>query len=318
MQQDIACIQNELNDTREEWKRIEKALKDARQTKKAFKKTYDDEKKKRTYSSHMIQNQKEAIMKDLGIDRGAAHGGDLQGRGCTNFVQKADEFFDRCLEIDEKAVRDGTAQASLEEVQKMNRHFKQLAILTDCILHDINMDFDDVENYEGNLISDVETHLKEFVWLWNYLRLSFAGSKIHLVKDHCLEQTRKWKGIGSFNEEFMEADHVVGNREMRTYASLRSDVRKAQAISKREMIHTDPAVLKIKKEVSANKKRKRLTPTKREELMKRRAEVIEEVHRLMLMYSVDSRRDSLDCGRTTAQMMAQITDYWTLTTDRRN
>ena len=30
--------------------------------------------------------------------------------------------------MDEKAVRDGTAQASLKEVQIMNRNFKQLAI----------------------------------------------------------------------------------------------------------------------------------------------------------------------------------------------
>ena len=44
LQQDIACIQNELDDTREEWKQIEKALKDACQTKKASKKMYDYEK----------------------------------------------------------------------------------------------------------------------------------------------------------------------------------------------------------------------------------------------------------------------------------
>ena len=113
----------------------------------------------------------------------------------------------------------------------MNRHFNQLAILIDSILHYINMNLEDVENYEGNLISDIGTHLKAFVWLWNYLRLSFAGTKMHLLKDHVLNQMRRWKAIGSFNEEFMEADHVVGNRETRMYASLRSDLWKAQAVS---------------------------------------------------------------------------------------
>ena len=36
----------------------------------------DDKKKKRTYLLRIIQNNK-AILKDLGIDRGAAHGNDL-------------------------------------------------------------------------------------------------------------------------------------------------------------------------------------------------------------------------------------------------
>ena len=77
---------------KKKWKKIQKAVKDARQRKKVLKKTYD-EKKKRTYLSRIIQNKKEAILKDLSIDGGAAHGGDLQGRGCAFFVQKADKFF---------------------------------------------------------------------------------------------------------------------------------------------------------------------------------------------------------------------------------
>ena len=63
---------------KKKWKKIQKAVKDARQRKKVLKKTYD-EKKKRTYLSRIIQNKKEAILKDLGIDRGAAHGGDREG-----------------------------------------------------------------------------------------------------------------------------------------------------------------------------------------------------------------------------------------------
>ena len=74
----------------------------------------------------------------------------------------------------------------------MNRHFNQVAILIDSILHYVNMNLEDVENYEGNLISDTGTHLKAFVWLWNYLHLSFAGTKMHLLKDHLLNQMCRW------------------------------------------------------------------------------------------------------------------------------
>eukprot|EP00957_Ditylum_brightwellii_P196418 14965604-Ditylum_brightwellii.AAC.1 len=48
----------------------------------------------------MIQNKKKEAMQDIGVDRGVAHGGDLQGRGCTNLLKKADQFFNRCLKID--------------------------------------------------------------------------------------------------------------------------------------------------------------------------------------------------------------------------
>ena len=51
-------------------------------------------------------------------------------------------------------------------------------------------------------------------------------------------------------------------------------------------------------------------------IIERRAERQEEVHELllMMMYSVDPRRDSLDAGTTAAQ----ITNYWTLTTEQQN
>ena len=113
----------------------------------------------------------------------------------------------------------------------MNRNFNKLTILTDCDLHCVNVDYDAVNTCKGNLILNAETHLKAFVWMWNFLRLSFAGSKIHLAKDHTSQQMRKWKGIGSFNKEFMEADHVTGNKEARRFSSLRSENRKARAVS---------------------------------------------------------------------------------------
>ena len=50
----------------------------------------------------------------------------------------------------------------------MDKNFNQLAILSDCIFHFINMDFEDVQKYEGNLILTIKTHLKAFVWLWNF------------------------------------------------------------------------------------------------------------------------------------------------------
>ena len=49
-------------------------------------------------------------------------------------------------------------------------------------------------------------------------------------------------------------------------------------------------------------------------IIERHAKVREEVHQLMLMYSVDPFCDSLDDGT----MAAQITNNWTLTMEQRN
>ena len=56
-------------------------------------------------------------------------------------------------------------------------------------------------------------YYKAFIWMW-YHRLSMVGAKFHLVKDHLLDQMVQWEAMGPFCEEFGEADHVEGNREL--------------------------------------------------------------------------------------------------------
>ena len=60
---------------------MENTLREARARQKALKKANEIEKRKITYTSRMVQNKIEEALKDIGVDRGAAHGGDLQGRG---------------------------------------------------------------------------------------------------------------------------------------------------------------------------------------------------------------------------------------------
>ena len=79
---DIKTARDKMNDK----------LKAARKDTKAFKQVFENEKAKRSWQSHIIQNKKELLLKHIGADRGAAHGGDLQERGCTNLIQNADYF----------------------------------------------------------------------------------------------------------------------------------------------------------------------------------------------------------------------------------
>ena len=57
--------------------------------------------------------------------------------------------------------------------------------------------------------NDVNTYMKLFLWIWNYLRLSLVGAKFHLVKDHSISQLDLHQAIGPWNEEFEESDGVV-------------------------------------------------------------------------------------------------------------
>jgi len=97
----------------------------------------------------MVQNKKEEALKEIGVDRGAAHGGDLQGRGCTNLIQHADHFFRLCLEIDMGAFNDPgvTVLASETEILVMNRKFKELAILLERLMSFMMLDHDEVDEY---------------------------------------------------------------------------------------------------------------------------------------------------------------------------
>ena len=176
---------------------------------------YENEKGKRSWTSRLVQIKKKELLKSIGADRGASHGGDLQGRGCTNFLQHADKFFSKCIEIDEAAVRQGTAAASLDKVRLVNGKFKRLAYLLDNLLHYVYMDHSAVKLYGDNLREDISACKDAFIWMWHYLRISMVGAKYHLIKDHLIKQLDHWGAIGPYNEEFGESDHVDGNKELK-------------------------------------------------------------------------------------------------------
>ena len=304
LQEEKATLKQEIDEHKAHEKGVRLAVKTARKRKTELKKVYEEEKKKRTYHSRMIQNKKENVLKELGIDRGAAHGGDLQGRGCTNLLQRADKFFDKCLEIDLEAVQSGFAKATAAEVRLVNRHFRQLAIIMDQLIQYINYDHEQIDKHEGNFIQDLDEHIKVYVWFWNYLRLSLVAPKFHIVKDHLVDFFELWHAIGPYNEEFTESDHVKGNAEVRMYGGLRDIQSREESISKRQAVMNHPKVQLVIKKISPTKgKRKRMSDDTRESIEKRRCDVLQEVLYLKLQ-TANSEKN-------------QISDYWNFTTDER-
>ena len=240
-------------------------------------------------------------MKELRIDQGASGGGDLQGQGCANLLQHAHEFFEKCREVDLKAVEEGTALASREEVEQVNRHFKQLAIIMDKLLHYINMTHKQVDAYDGDdFLSELEEHVHTFVWLWNYLRLSLLQPKFHMVKDHLVDAFWLWHAIGLYNEEFTESNHVKGNAESQIFGALRDTQSQEEVVSKHAAIMENPEVREHIENFNQKGKWKRMSDSQSASIKRRRKEVFEEVRTL---------KEQMQNSRKT-----QISDYWNQST----
>ena len=272
-QLDKSIMEEELKEYKDLETQIKKDTAKARAKRTLLNKAYSKEKKKRDYRSNLVQNQKESLLREIGVDRGAAHGGDLQGRGCTNLLQNADTFFDKCLQIDLIAVREGTALASEEEVRIMNDKFKTLAILLERLFSFMMMDHDAVEDYGQNFKQDVADHIAVLIPYWGSLRLSLLGAKFHCVKDHLIGALEYWGALGPYNEEFAESDHTQGNAETRQYGALRNVQRRESSISQREALFTNEKVMKVKEEFSPSRKRKNLTSVERDRIKRRRTQV---------------------------------------------
>ena len=115
MSQNIIEIESSLKELNEAKNKIESKLKEKRGEVRALKRLYKEEVEKRTWKSRLVQNQKEILLREIGVDRGASHGGDLQGRGCTKLLQNANTFFEGCIKIDLEAVHNGTSVATEHE-----------------------------------------------------------------------------------------------------------------------------------------------------------------------------------------------------------
>ena len=194
----------------------------------------------------------------------------------------------------------GTAVASLDEVRLVNARFKQLAYLTDQLLHYMYMGYAEIQLYRDDFKSDVNTYLKSFVWIWNYIRLSLVEAEFHLVKDHFIRQLDLHEAISPFNEEFGESDHVDGNGKNRKFGCMQSAARRETAISRNHEMRTNSKIKVIKEEFNAPPKKQRgVTKDKEETIKTMRKQALDEIQFMM-----QNMNNSL-----------QIEDLWKKVTD---
>jgi len=97
---------------------------------------------------------------------------------------------------------------------------------------------------------------------WRQVKLSVRGPKYHSLS-HFAEHMKRDKGLGSFNEQFMEVAHKVGNVDLRCVGPIKDQQQRALSISKfnssRSLPGVDAACQKLSQNpiIVAQKKRAR-------------------------------------------------------------
>jgi len=92
--------------------------------------------------------------------------------------------------------------------------------------------------------------------MWQDLGMS-VSPKLHVLEDHLLSQLSLFKGLGDYNEDFVEQAHQVGiHGEARTFA-LKDRKRVAEIHCRNEHKRTLPAIKNIQAAVAEKSSRKR-------------------------------------------------------------
>ena len=233
---------------------LENDLKQKNTLVKAFKKRYEELKNARPIHSKRVRRVTEEILKKWGIDRAAYHGGDLTGNPITKFCNYASDIFH---EIEEKLLRyvqDGEHKclATAEEVTIVCQRFKELVLLLDGFFA-IHM------CTRTEFTDQTEQLAKKYVLVvqkrWRQARLSVKGPKYHSLS-HFVDQLLRNKGLGSFNEQFVEVAHKVGNSDLRRVGAIKDEQKIAISISKFNSSKSLPQVNAARNRLSPDRKRK--------------------------------------------------------------
>ena len=249
--------------------------------------------KKRKPNSKVVRNKMDEILRKHKIDRGAHHGGDLTGNPITEWCHNAEEIFDEiereCLAI----VRDDdrVCLATEEEVTIVCSRFKELCVLLDGFFSLHMTSYEEFVANEDEIIAKAEKYVNVIQRHWRLLGLSTEGPKFHLLS-HLVAQMKLKKGIGTFDEQFIEVDHKNGNAEIRRSGAMRDTQKRESSISKRKSISDLPEVTEMEEKYNS-RKRPKVNTERNAEIKQRRDAMLDHMHNI------------LEDG--TAQ---PITDYW--------
>jgi hypothetical protein len=214
-------------------------------------------KKKRKSSSNKVRNKLEQHLVEIGIERAAYHGGDLNGKNIEQFFREADNIFEKfqqtllAVPIEDERCED-------EEIIDMVRRYTEL-----CTLLDYLFSLGRTPNGEATeeILDTAKKCARAAATKWRDLRLSTKGPKFHLLEDHLVEQMEMWRGIGDCFEDFIKQAHQFGVKDEKRTSNMRDRVKAANSHSRWEWAETMSEQVKIAKtEIEKKTTRKRKAP----------------------------------------------------------
>jgi hypothetical protein len=101
---------------------------------------------------------------------------------------------------------------------------------------------------------------------WRSLGLSVT-LKAHIAEDHVCGQIRDYKGIGDYNEEFVECLHQEGVCTNRRVQTMKDQTQKYLHVARWQEATQNPKVKEIQSLVNQKRKRKRKEPSDEDEVV---------------------------------------------------
>ena len=195
----------------------------------------------------------EEILRKWGIDRAAYHGGDLTGNPISKFCLNAEQIFGEIKEKLRTYVEDRHhgCLATEEEVNTVCMRFEQLVLLLDGFFAIHMTTRSDYTPQTEDLAKKYAVAIQK---RWRQVRLSVRGPKYHSLS-HFAEHMKRDKGLGSFNEQFMEVAHKVGNVDLRRVGLIKDQQKRALSISKFNSSRSLPGVDAARQKLSPERKR---------------------------------------------------------------
>jgi hypothetical protein len=258
--QQKTVIVKQIKDLVKDKQDIDDSLKYVRATARAQKTILATNEKEFPMASRRIRGVIEQDhLKPNGVDRAAHHGGDLTGPSVRNLMSKADAIFGGIKEfLLAEAVNSETLGAQAEEIINRCDCTATCLILFDGLISQIYKTSEQVEaDLEGTL-AQTRDFSKKALSSWRSLGLSVT-LKAHVCEDHICKQMQDLKGIGDYNEEFVERLHQEGVRTNRRVQTMRDRTMKYEHVARWQEATQNPKVAEIQSLVDRKRKRKERT-----------------------------------------------------------
>ena len=193
------------------------------------------------------------------------HGGDFVGPHVRKFMEKANEICSDITDIFKSVpinMRRKRKRGTDNEVEVMNdeqierkmNKISDLLLLADTIYSVSHAAPGTLTDEEINEVGSV---VRIFSTLWRSSGLS-ATIKVHIIESHLIAYLRRFRGLGSYEESFIEMAHQEGVKMERRSANVKHTGTKANLHSSWERLGSNPEVERSVDTYHNTRKRRKL------------------------------------------------------------